>query len=160
MLAYCCHWQKTICLWIFDIDVIENIRKRRTCYAAHTALTTFVPNWAEVMRNRQAHTPHKPDTKCWLIILFVLMVLIYSLHVANHITLFLLVSNIYIYIYTHTHMYIRIFIPWVSVKNVFIMVGCNGKHSEGTGLLVTVKRVCVREKDDFKMLIQVHCWHY
>jgi hypothetical protein len=65
------------------------------------------------------------------------MVLIYSVHVAYHITLFLLVNNIY----THIHMYIHISIPWGSMKNVFIMVACNGKYSKGTGLLVTGKGV-------------------
>jgi hypothetical protein len=85
------------------------------------------------------------------------MVLIYSLHVAYHTTLFLLVNNIYIYIH--------IFIPWVSVKNVFIMAGCNGKHSKGTDLLVTAKGAREREmtsRCSFKSTVDITkhepCW--
>lgn len=58
----------------------------------------------------------------------------YLLHVAYHITLFLLV----IIIYTSTH---TIFFPCVSVKNGFIMVGCNEKNSKDADLLVTAKGV-------------------
>jgi hypothetical protein len=45
------------------------------------------------------------------------------------------------------YIHIYIFIPWVSVKNVFIVVGRNIKRSESAGLLDTIKGVREREGD-------------